>query len=108
MGKTICGFLGVLLCVLAAASSACEAPARPAVPDGGTASEAQMVDGQKAVKAYMAAANDYLACLDEAINDAVRKSEKKELNRSYNRTVDQMNAVAEAFNTALRDFKAAN
>ncbi len=97
-----------LLGFLGATALACEAPDTPAVPDGGSASQAEMVDGQKAVKSYMTAANDYLACLDEAIKDAVRKSEKAEMNRAYNRAVDQMNEIADAFNRALRDFKAAN
>ncbi len=86
---------------------ACQAPALPEVPDGGQATKEHMVQAQSAVKMYMGDANNYLACLDEAINGSTRKSEKMELNRAYNRAVDQMNEIAEAFNSALKEFKSA-
>jgi hypothetical protein len=86
---------------------ACQAPAMPEVPDGSQATKEHMVQAQSAVKMYMGDANNYLACLDEAINGSVRKSEKMELNRAYNRAVDQMNEIADAFNSALKKFKSA-
>ena len=70
----------------------CEPPARPDLPDPATAVTPQMVKAKNDVQAYMKAAEDYLGC---GIS-----------NKKHNDMVDEMNAVADDFNKAVRDFKA--
>ncbi|WP_317928789.1 hypothetical protein [Halioxenophilus sp. WMMB6] len=70
---------------------ACDKPSTPEVPDPVTAVTPQMVKAKNDVKAYMDAANAFLACV---------KNDQK-----YNQMVDEMNKVAEDFNSAVRDFK---
>ena len=50
---------------------ACEYPERPALPDGGTASKQQMIEAQTAVKAFLAAIDEYLDCIEQEEKDAI-------------------------------------
>jgi len=87
----------VKICSLVAALSlasgvfACDRPSAPVVPDASSAVTPQMMKAKNDVKAYMDAANAYLAC---ERNDG-----------KYNAMVDEMNSIADAYNTAVRDFK---
>ena len=50
-----------------ASSAACTYPKAPTqIPDGATATLAEMVDGQKAVKQFTVDMDTYLKCVDEA------------------------------------------
>jgi hypothetical protein len=65
---------------LQASAAACTYPPEIEVPDGRTATEAQMREANKAIKDYMAAVDSYLACLDDeekALGDAVTEEQKK-------------------------------
>ena len=42
----------------------CSKEAAPAIPDGASATEQEMIAGQQAVKSYIASSNAYLECLD--------------------------------------------
>jgi hypothetical protein len=93
------------------------------LPDGNTATMAEMVDGQKAVKEYDKAINAYMACIHLEHDDAVSKiakpgekptaEQKKAMDdmerietQKHNAAFDQLNSVAERFNEQVRVFKA--
>lgn len=99
-----------LLCGLLATGSAlaCEYPRAPALPNGETATEDGMFEAQKNVRAYVAAAEAYLACLEAADVDPENPMMPKqaEINvKRYNAMVDEMHRVSDEFNIAVRIFK---
>jgi hypothetical protein len=126
MNKTVWTSAIVLACSISTTAFAqsdtgfsgdCSYPDRPAIADGNTATEAQMIDSQKAMKAYLALGNDFLACLEKeevALNEKMditpelKEEQRARLITTHNAVVDDMNAVAEAFNTSLRAFKSKN
>jgi hypothetical protein len=91
------------------AQAACESPAMPAIPDGATAEEAEMVEAQGAVRAFVEQSNAYLDCLvgeakqGEETDDATTKQKRLD---QYNAGADAMQQVADGFNAELREFKA--
>ena len=86
--------------------AACSKDAAPAIPDGKSATEADMGAAQAAVKAYIASANAFLSCVQKAIDSGTTaKAEKAALNKQYNATVDEMNGVATQFNASIKAFK---
>ena len=50
---------------------ACEYPERPTLPDGSTASKEDMIAAQTAVKAFPAAVDEYLDCIEQEEKDAI-------------------------------------
>ena len=56
---------------LPAFGHACEYPERPTLPDGGTASKEQMIAAQSSVKAFLAAVDEYLDCIEQEEKDAI-------------------------------------
>mgnify|MGYP001189256337 CR=1 FL=1 len=111
--------IGLILGSTASIADDCTAPPSPTLPDGATASMEQMLAAQKAVKAFQAANTDYRACLDPLVTAAevaaagdspgpdLQKT-LEQLNVDYNASVSAEEEVANGFNVALRDFKAAN
>ena len=93
------------------AAAACQNPAMVSIPDGKSSTLDQMVAAQTQVKAYMAAMQDFLACVD---NEASAKGEdapaeyKSLMVTRHNMAVGEMEAVAAAFNEQLKAYKAAN
>jgi hypothetical protein len=92
-------------------------PAPDKLPDGATATLEQMVAGQKAVQAYQKAINDYNACIDKGLDDAIAKGgdqlkpeQKAEMQKleaqKHNAAVDQLQGVADRFNEQVKIFKA--
>ena len=103
----------------------CSHPANPAVPNGKTATEQEMVQGQQAVKNFMADSNAYLACLeeegasfrDQVVNDSSLSDDEKkdrlakkdkEITEAHNGAVAKQEKVAAEFNEAVRDYRAAH
>jgi len=104
----------------------CPYPTPPTpLPDGRTATMAEMVDGQKAVKAYDTAINSYLACIKVEHDDALSKLPKPDAGKKptaeqqkksedidrielqkHNAAIDQDQSVADRFNEQVRIFKA--
>jgi len=94
---------------------ACDYPARTDVPNGNSATKDQMIQGQRDVKSYMAAMEEYLACIESAEQDTVAggddldKEQKQQriamFNKKYNAAVEEMNLIAEQFNTQVRAYK---
>ncbi len=71
---------------------ACEKPASPTLPDPGKAVTAQMVKAKNDMKAYIQAADAYLACVESDTS-------------KYNSMVDEMQSAAEGFNNIVRKYK---
>lgn len=67
-----------------------------------------MIDGQKAVKAYVAGTEAYLDCLTaedtEASEEANPDAELARVNE-HNAAVDEMEKVAAEFNEEIREYK---
>lgn len=83
--------LGPLL-IQGTAIAACAKPSDPAIPNGFTASGADMLKAKKALQSYLADAEKYLMC-GIASNEQERAQKKRE-------------AVANTFNEQLRIYKA--
>lgn len=116
--KKIYALLAALGCAATLQAQAeCVYPqAPPALPDGKTATEAEMVAGMQAVKAYDKAVNDYLSCLDtekqanlDSIGPEASKDQIKQINsmhsKKHNAAVQELEARAANFNEQVRAFK---
>lgn len=94
---------------------ACDYPERADVPDGATATKEEMIAGQRGVKAYMGAMEEYLSCIEAAEQETVAASDQLDeeakqqriemYNKKYNAAVDEMNLLAEEFNVQVRAYK---
>ena len=87
----------------------CSRPTAPELPDGATADMQTMVDGQQAVKVYVAGTEAYLDCLTAAEGEAGGEANpdvEMERVEMHNAAVDEMDAVADKFNEEIREFKA--
>jgi hypothetical protein len=102
----------------AAAYADCPYPPVPdKIPDGATATMQDMLAGQKAVGEYNKSINDYVACIDKEVDDAIAKAgdklkpeQKADMqriaNQKHNAAIDQLQSVAERFNEQVKVFKA--
>lgn len=94
---------------------ACDYPKRADIPNGSTASKDEMIDGQRAVKDYMATMEAYLACIEKEEDDMLasmpdiseedRTSRRAALTKKYNAAVQEMEIVAARFNEEVRAYK---
>lgn len=102
--KTALLFATALLTLSATSAFAagCEQGTPPKLVDGATATEAQMAETMKAVKAYIVATEEYQACLE-----AAGKGGKVDID-AYNQSAARMEALAADFNKQLKTFKARN
>jgi hypothetical protein len=103
---------GVLLAVGSFAAHAdCTYPKAPAaIPDGKTASEADMVAAMSAFKAYDAEVKSFGACLeqetkDKAAGTAQLMQLKTMQTKKLNAAVDELQSKAKEFNEQVRIFK---
>lgn len=112
---------GLVLAMLMGASMAnaeCVYPKAPSgMPDGNTASEQEMIDGMKAVKAYNNEVTAYLSCLDmemqaridaagaEAPADQIAQIKAIQAKR-HNAAVEELEAHAARFNEQVKAYKA--
>lgn len=117
--KSLLAAVAVAAAILAPAAYAdCSYPQAPTpLPDGNTATLAQMLTGQKAVQAYNEQMNAYLSCIqlerDSRVaqgGDKLTKKQKQELEaieiQKHNAAVDQLHTVADQFNAQVKIFKA--
>lgn len=94
----------------------CDYPKRVDIPNGVTASKDEMLAGQRAVKDYMAAMEDYLACLEREeeatltampdITEEERTARSSNLTKKHNAAIEEMELTAARFNEAVRAYKA--
>jgi len=109
--------IAAVILFFAPVAFACDYPKRAKIPNGATASTEQMLAGQKSVKEYMAAMDEYLACIDTEDKEAIESADganDEELARrtattdkKYNAAVDEMELLAARFNEEVRAYKAA-
>ena len=92
-------------------------PAPDKLPDGSSATLEEMVAGQKAVRAYDKAINDYVSCIDRELDEAIKNGgdQLKPQQRTdmqhveaqkHNAAIDQLQSVADRFNEQVKVFKA--
>ena len=101
-----------------AAYADCPYPAPPdKLPDGASATLQEMLAGQKAVGEYQKAMNEYVACIDKALDasiasagDKLKPEQKADMQRveaqKHNAAIDQLQSVADRFNEQVKVFKA--
>jgi len=86
----------------------CTYPKAPSIPNGKSSTEKELLATQKLMKGYLAKGDDFLTCLDH-LQEGWGEDEKKEkasfIVMFHNRMVDDMNEVADLFNTSVRAFK---
>jgi hypothetical protein len=93
------------------AGAACEAPSPVTMPDGATSTRDQMLAAQTQVRAYQAAMNEFVTCLDSEVDAQGEQAPaefKSLMVERHNAAVTEMEAAAAAFNEQLRAFRAAN
>jgi hypothetical protein len=118
MNKIMKSAVSVAILLLAQSALACDYPKRIDMPDGVTAGKEAMISGQKDVKAYMAAMDEYLSCIESEeaaavlslgdIDEDSTRQRAEMFNKKYNAAVEQMNLVAEEFNVQVRAYKDVN
>jgi hypothetical protein len=86
----------------------CAYPKAPSIPNGKNSTKDELLATQTKMKAYLAKGNEFLACLDQ-VQAGWSEDEQKEkgsfIVMFHNRMVDDMNEVADLFNTSVRAFK---
>ena len=108
--------LSVALIASAPLAAACDYPHRANVPNGTTATKEEMLSGQRGIKTYMAAMEEYLSCIesaeqktvagsDDALDEDTKQQRIETFNKKYNAAVEEMNLVAEEFNVQVRAYK---
>jgi len=101
----------VLLSGSVPAAAECLRPAVPALPEGDTSNLQAMVDGQRAVREYLAAAELHLECLleqERAAGEDVDSEPAMRRMEIYNAAVEEMERVAADFNEEIRAYRARN
>ena len=118
MIKTI--ITATLFASLAAASASadCTYPKTPSgLPDGGTATQDEMVAGMKAIKEYNSAVSTYLSCLETEMNTRIEAAgpnapaEQVEQikaihTKRHNAAVEELESTAARFNEQVKVYKA--
>lgn len=89
-------------------SQACPYPAKPSIPDGRNSTEEQMLDAQAKMKAFINDGNSFIDCLDQqqqGWGEDAKDTDKMTVVILHNQMVDDMQSVADLFNSAVRAFK---
>lgn len=100
-----------LVCVCGPRAFACENPPMVAIPEGASSTRDELLQAQEAVKAYLAAMQTYLICVQEEQTAAGENSptEYKALMVKRQQTaVDEMETVAALFNEQIRAYREVN
>lgn len=118
MNKTVVtGTLLASLLLAAAASAECTYPRSPSgLPDGATATEEEMIDGMKAIKAYNSQVTEYLSCLETEMNARIEAAgtdapaEQVEQikaihTKRHNAAVEELESTAARFNEQVKVYK---
>lgn len=114
------GFAAVLLAMTSSLSLAqdrpiaganCENPAVPSIPGNAGQNIDMLLDAQDAVQNYMAASNDFIACVETVMarrEGSVGQAAADEWTALINANVDAQEAVAAAFNAQVQIYQSAN
>lgn len=109
--------LGLALSSAATLADDCVAPTAPDIREGEESTMEQMLETQKAVKAFQAANLDYMSCLEPQLTAAEAAAKEgtegaaeqyMKLQETYNAAVSKEEEVAGKFNAEIRDYKSAN
>ena len=100
----------ILVAALGSAMSAlaCDMPAEIDIPNGAEATLDEMLAAQSGVRDFIAAMEEYLACMDgeiEAMGEDASEEEHAAMVEQYNSGVDQMEEVAALFNEARQQYQ---
>lgn len=112
-------FSAAALCVsLSVNATDCDYPSKIDVLDGNSASEDEMIQGQRQVKQYVSTMEGYLECLQKELDDGLAEMDTEDeeaiqqrqalRDARHNAAVDEMEDVANRFNAAVRAYKATN
>lgn len=102
----------LVVAMLVACGAACEAgaeecvrpPAPSKIPDGGSASQQEMLTAMQTMKEYNNDVSTYLKCLEfEAKQNHLSSSE---VERRHNSALEELTKIADRFNQQVRTFKA--
>lgn len=89
-------------------SGKCKYPRQPEIPNGRTATEEELVAAQQAMKAYLAEGDEYIGCItkvEQSWGEEASEEQKAIIVLFNNKVVDDMQAVADLFNAAVRAYK---
>lgn len=89
----------------------CPLPEKPSIPNGLKASEEEMLEAQRGIKDYIAKGEAVLACLDglrQGWGETATEEQIQINDLFHNKMVDEMQAVGELFNSAVRAYKGRN
>ena len=89
----------------------CPLPEKPSIPNGLKASEEDMLEAQRGIKDYIARGEAVLACLDglrQSWGETATEEQIQINDLFHNKMVDEMQAVGELFNSAVRAYKGRN
>jgi hypothetical protein len=89
------------------ALAACELPSAISIPDGASSTFEKMAAAQSDVKAYMAAMESYLACINEDLTvggDEASTEFKSAQSDMHSSAVTELEMVAAAFSRELQSF----
>ena len=116
MSRSLVLTIAAAIIAISPAALGCDYPKRVEIPNGVTASKDEMLAGQRAVKEYMAAMDEYLACIEQEenatlatmadITEEERKNRSVALTKKHNAAIEEMELTAARFNEAVRDYKA--
>lgn len=116
MNKLTNLILSTTLILSASAVFACEYPDRVLIPNGNSATQEEMIEGQRGVKKYVADMEAYLECIVEEEKQAradmddlapeVEQERENMMNKKYNAAVDEMERVAAQFNAEVQAYRA--
>lgn len=124
LSRTLAGAVLAAGFATAALADDCARPTAPSVVDGKTATDQQMGETHKAIKAFMASTEQFIACVDKgadadkaavaadkSLDEKAKKIKLNAIEQSaatrHNAAVEDMESVAAQFNQAIRDYKAA-
>lgn len=89
----------------------CPLPEKPSIPNGLKASEEEMLEAQRGIKDYITKGEAVLACLDglrQSWGETASEEQIQINDLFHNKMVDEMQAVGELFNSAVRAYKGRN
>ena len=106
MSQTLLALVVALM--FSSAYAECIIPETVSVPDGATATEEEMLAGQKRVKQYIANVDAYLDCIDAeatAVGDEQTDEQRATYNQMYDASVDAEESIAAQFNAEVQAYK---
>ena len=89
----------------------CPMPEKPSIPNGLKSTEEEMLEAQRGIKDYITKGEAVMACLDDlrAGWGETATEEQLQINTLfYNKMADEMQAIGELFNSAVRAYKGRN